>query len=375
MTSFLIRKMTVLWALTSLVPVWGQGTSQGVGRGSSAGIIEETLRIPMPEAGKAGLEAVMVRPDDSQRHPLALIAHGSPRDASTRPEMSALTFVPHAREFARRGWTAVVVLRRGYGTSGGRYSEDAQPCSSHPQYYESARTSAQDLKAAVAYLSTRPEVDSSRFIGVGVSAGGLATVAFAADPPPGLVAAISFAGGRGSRKPDEVCNGPELARAFGKLGSTERVPMLWVYAENDHFFGPQIANEFFRAFTESGGKATFIHAPPFRRDGHGLFSAAGIPIWTPMVDNFLAAQDLKLRTDLLPPPSVPDVTPPTQLSLTGQQEFREWLTFPPNKAFAVAPGGAYGYAYGRHTEKEAQKTAEDHCKESAGRSPCVLVRP
>src|ERR1700753_3806989 len=75
MTSLQIIKMTVLWALTGLAPAWGQGTSQATTQGttlgtpqgttqaaapgSSAGIIEETLRIPMPEAGKAGLEAVM----------------------------------------------------------------------------------------------------------------------------------------------------------------------------------------------------------------------------------------------------------------------------------------------------------------------------
>ena len=34
---------------------------------------------------------------------------------------------------------------------------------------------------------------------------------------------------------------------------------------------------------------------PFGADGHHLFSADGIPIWTPIVDAFLKSQNLNLR--------------------------------------------------------------------------------
>ncbi len=193
-------------------------------------LVEGSLRIPMPEAGSKGLEAFMVRPNDTSRHPLALMTHGTPREASKRGEITALAFVPQAREFARRGWTTVIVVRRGYGASGGRYAEDGRACSSHPDYYDEGKASAQDLRFSIAYLSTLPQVDASRIISVGVSAGGFANVALTANPPPGLVAAISFAGGRGSRKPDEVCNPGDLVSTFGQFGKTSRVPMLWVYA-------------------------------------------------------------------------------------------------------------------------------------------------
>src|SRR5271165_4417590 len=78
-------------------------------------LVESELRIPMKEAGKKGLEAVMVRPNDGAAHPLALLNHGAPRDAADRPGMTPWGMLPQAREFARRGWTAVVVMRRGYG--------------------------------------------------------------------------------------------------------------------------------------------------------------------------------------------------------------------------------------------------------------------
>jgi dienelactone hydrolase len=344
------------------------------GQARSQDLVEQPLRIPMPAAGKNGLEAVMIRPNDSVAHPLALLSHGTPREADQRPGMTAWGLTPQAREFARRGWTTVMVLRRGYGTSGGGFSEDARACSSHPDYYDSGKESAQDLRAAIAYLAKFPEVDASRVISVGISAGGFATVALTADPPPGLVAAISFAGGRGSKKPDEVCNPGDLIQAFSDFGKESRIPMLWVYAENDHFFGPQIAAQFYQAFTQSGGKASFVRAAPFRKDGHGLFSLGGIPIWTPIVDEFLATQNLKLRDALLSLPAPPDISPPNQLSSHAREEFRAFLTLPPYKAFAVSSGGHYAYAFGRRTGKEAQRLAEEHCKEAAPRGDrCALV--
>jgi dienelactone hydrolase len=258
-------------------------------------LVEQQLRIPAPGAGKQGLEAVMVRPDEPGPHPLALINHGAPRAGSDRRKMTPAEMLPQAREFASRGWTAVVLMRRGYGDSGGNFSEDARACDRRPDYYGAGLQTANDLRAAISYLSKLPEVDPTRIISIGRSAGGFGTVALAANPPPGLVAAINFAGGRGSQSADQVCNPAELVDTFHAFGKTSRIPMLWVYAQNDHFFSPQLAAEFYKAFTAAGGTAQFVSAGPFGADGHHLFSEAGIPIWTPMVDAFLQSQNLVLR--------------------------------------------------------------------------------
>jgi dienelactone hydrolase len=344
------------------------------GLGSAQDLVENAFRIPAKDAGKKGLEAVMVRPSEPGPHPLAVLTHGTPREANERSGMSPWQMIPQAREFARRGWATVIVLRRGYGDSGGGYDEDARACSRHADYYDAGKESAKDLRESIAYLSKLPEVDPSRIISVGISAGGFATVALAADPPPGLVAAISFAGGRGSRKPDEVCNPGDLIQAFHAFGEKSRTPMLWVYAANDHFFGPQIAESFYEAFTGTGGRATFIRAAAYRKDGHGLFSLGGIPLWTPMVDDFLKTQNLTLRTALLALPEPPHVPAPSQLSPAGRDEFRMFLTLPPYKAFAVSGEGHIGYVFGRRSEKDAQKLAEEHCEENSSRSDhCTLV--
>jgi dienelactone hydrolase len=270
---------------------------------SAQDLVEKELRLPAHGAGKKGLEALMVRPSEPGPHPLALINHGTPRAGTDRRKMRPSDMLPQAREFARRGWTTVVVMRRGYGDSGGDFAEDAHACGRNPDYYDSGLESANDLRGAIEYLSKLPEVDPTRIISVGRSAGGFATVALTAKPPAGLVAGISFAGGRGSPSKDEVCNPGALINAFRAFGEKSRVPMLWVYAQNDHFFSPQLAADFYQAFTAGGGKVQFVRAYPFGADGHTLFSAAGIQIWTPMVDVFLQSQNLVLRKTLLDLPA------------------------------------------------------------------------
>src|SRR5262249_43525917 len=160
--------------------------------------------------------------------------------------------------------------RRNFGDSGGGFAEDKGPCSD-PNYVRAGLAAAADLKAAIASLAKRPDVDASRILSVGVSAGGFATVALSADPPPGLIAAVSFAGAGGSDKPDEVCGEEKLVGAFSEFGKRSRLQMLWIYAENDHFFGPTLAAKFRDAFVGGGGRVTFVKAPPFGADGHGLF--------------------------------------------------------------------------------------------------------
>lgn len=230
------------------------------------------LRIPMAAAGSDGLEAVVVQPRGAGRHPLAILSHGSPRDAADRPGMTARGMIPQLVEFARRGFVAVSVLRRGYGSSQGGWAESFGPCAD-ADYVEAGRAGAADIRAAITALTRRPDVDASKIVAVGVSAGGFATVALTADPPPGLVAAISFAGGRGSRGPDQVCDEDALVDAFSTYGKQSRVPMLWVYAQNDHFFGPALARRLLDAFQGAGGRASFVAADADR----GVISPATRP--------------------------------------------------------------------------------------------------
>jgi dienelactone hydrolase len=313
----------------------------------------------MAEAGPAGLEAMLVFPADGARHPLALLSHGSPRKAEERPEMTANMLLPQATEFARRGWTAAIVMRRGYGSSGGGWEEGFGGCQ-HPDFLGASRKSVADLTTALKFLAGQPEVDATKILAVGQSRGGFSTMALAGEAPPGLVAAISFAGGAGSVAPDLVCGEESLDDAFRQFGKKARVPSLWIYAENDHFFAPAIARRFAEAFASGGNRPHFVMLAPFGDEGHSVFSK-GIGLWAPLVDLFLDEHNLTLRPIPLPLPPRPTLAPPPGLPARALAEWPEFLAGAPHRAFARSPTGHWGWRSARRTPEDARAAALKNC--------------
>jgi len=252
-------------------------------------LTQEPLRLnaTLDDGRAVELEALLIKPSAPGRYPLALLTHGSPRDASARGRMSAAAWTVQTEEFARRGYVAVTVMRRGYGTSTSGWDESFGRCD-NPYYEQAARESARDLRAAIAALLTRPEIDPTRVIAIGQSAGGIGVVALAAQPSAALKAIVNFAGGRGSRGPNDVCREDRLVDAYAGLGKTARIPSLWVYTENDLYFRPALAQRMFDAFRAQGGMGELRFLPPFAKDGHTLFgNRAGVPLWRPLIDAFL----------------------------------------------------------------------------------------
>jgi dienelactone hydrolase len=322
----------------------------------------EKLRIPAPGAGDRGLEALLVRPPLPGRLPLVLISHGSPGSAELRSTMTPQRSIPPAMEFARRGWAVAIVMRRGYGDSGGRYSESSGKCAG-PDYVTSGVTAAADLRASIEHLRGRPDIDESRVIAIGQSAGGLATVALTADPPRGLLAGISFSGGQIAVNAGERCKGTEdrLVAAFAHFGKRSRVPMLWIYSENDQLFSAELARRFHDAFSAGGGNVQFIREPPFGDDGHAFFSG-GVSKWISYVDEFLKERKLALLESPLPLPPPAAIAPPPRLTEAARKSFENFLRSPPHRAFAISPKGAFSWRSGYRSADDATKAAMEGCK-------------
>ncbi|WP_043645683.1 CocE/NonD family hydrolase [Fundidesulfovibrio putealis] len=339
------------------------GLAPGGARSAWAALLVEEMSLParFSQGGPPTLlEAVVVRPGDASRHPLVVISHGTPRDPKDRPGMNAISRLREAEEFARRGFVVLVFMRRGYGSSAGGFVEGVGP-GDDPDYAASGRKAAEDIREAIRFMKTMPYVDPDTIICVGQSAGGLATLALASDPPQGVVAVINFAGGKGSKAPDVVIKPSNLVSAFAQYGRTARVPALFVYSENDRFFGPGLARELYAAYTSAGGKAQFVMAPAFGEDGHTLFSRLGIPQWTPYVDAFLATCGLRQRAA---PMAVerPKVPAPRKLSEKGRTDFENYLESPPHKSFFMGSKGGYGWASGKRTAEEAARKALENCE-------------
>lgn len=228
--------------------------------------------------------------------PILLLNHGRAPDAAGRASMGRARFPAASRWFAERGFLVVVPTRIGYGDTGGEDVEDSGDCSQR-NYPPTYRAAADESVQVLAALREQPDAQRDRVVAVGQSFGGATTVALAALRPPGLVVAINFAGGGGGDpklRPEQPCNQPQLKRLFASYGQTARLPMLWVYTENDRFFGPRLPREWFEAFREAGGQAEFKQFPPHGEDGHQLF--AKFPqAWQPVVADFLRRQGFDIK--------------------------------------------------------------------------------
>ena len=99
-----------------------------------------------------------------------------------------------AREFLRLGLAVLMPARRGIGLSEGNYPRGFLAGDADATY--KARVHAEDVLPALAWLKTRPELDASRVVLAGQSAGGYSTMYIASQNPAGVLGAIDFSGGR-----------------------------------------------------------------------------------------------------------------------------------------------------------------------------------
>jgi dienelactone hydrolase len=331
--------------------------------------IERERMVAVPQAGPRGLDVLEVYVDAPGRHPLAVLTHGSAVDHAEHAHVTPWAQLNQALWFARRGYVVLVVVRKGYGRSGGMEDGHFGGCGSHGSFEESGEASADDLRQIIYSAAKLPEVDAATVLSVGVSTGGFAQVALSADPPKGLKAAISFAGGRGSDGKEHNCDLGALVGAFHGFGKGAAkhgaVPMLWVYSENDHFFPPSMAVKFDEAYRKGGGADEFVMAPPYGDDGHHLY---GHPdAWPVQVTSFLKVHGLlPLGDSVLQLPAVPDVPAPLELHGRGLEGWKRYLAAAPFKAFAATPEGFWGDSYGQFDQAIADHDAVEHCRKAAG---------
>lgn len=258
-------------------------------------LVMERLMLPAQFKNDRGasyivkLDTIIVRPDDDLPHPLALINHGYD------PHNYKLRFVDDFRqqaiELARRGWVAVVFSRRGYGHSEGEFAERyfTWLLDTH-DYIKQAKVPLDDMHAVIDFMRQQSYVDKKKMISIGHSGGGYSQLALAADPPEGLVAAINFAGAVRISDPNlQFHNSDSVVHAAAYFGRTARIPMLWIYAENDTYSPLELARQMLDAFVSRGGNAELIEGIWYGSEGHLLFlRPEGISVWGPptLIDFF-----------------------------------------------------------------------------------------
>lgn len=187
--------------------VFGAETPPLPGTVHFPGLISAPLPLPitLEDGSRYTLDGMVVRPDRPGRFPLALLTHGEPYDFSeTTAWMPTILLLP-AVAFAQRGYTAVMFLRRGFGSSQGPYAEGHGPCGAR-NYLRATQASGEDVLGVLSALRSEEWIDPQRVLLVGQSSGAVAVTAAAAQNALGIVGILNFAGGRGSLTTNALCH-------------------------------------------------------------------------------------------------------------------------------------------------------------------------
>jgi dienelactone hydrolase len=243
--------------------------------------------------------AYVVRPVGDGPFPLVVMNHGVSLNPRERGFFPLVEFRDAAMWFARRGYMVVAPSGSGYGAAAldeperGLYSLFYSKIGScdNPNFRDAGLAVALIDQWIIDYMTDQRLIVPDNVVVVGQSAGGWAAIALSSRNLPSVRAIITFAAGRGGRvggKPNNNCAPDKLVEATGQFGRTARVPMLWIYTENDTFFGPALSRKMHEAYTGAGGSAEYHMLPPFGSEGHFLIdSADAIPLWAPLVSQFL----------------------------------------------------------------------------------------
>ena len=336
---------------------------------------ERTFLTVQNDKGRFRLEALVVKPAKADgRLPIALITHGKNAKAEENQALRADMMLPQARDFAARGWLAVVVLRRGFGQSDGLPGVSRGAAYMACENADLARgfeVEADDLDGALKVVAARPDADGSRVIAIGQSLGGGVVLAFAARRPAGLLGVVNVSGGAWRTNGEgNVCQHADLVAAMGTLGARTRIPTLWLYAENDSLFPPELVARMRDAYAAAGARAELRMFPPIMHDGHRLFADFGGRVkWLRAVDGFLQTHGMPnanlARAEL--------VMSTTKLGARARPVVEEYLSTPAPKLLVATPSGAGAYWVANPNDIEgARKRLLTNCREKSG-AECTVV--
>jgi len=336
---------------------------------------EEVVRIQVTVKDMYGREATrpvpitIYRPAGEGPFPLLVFNHGrSPGDKRAQQGRSQPETV--ARYLVAKGFVVMAPTRIGYWETYGDFDPENSACKNIEPMSIAA---SQQVLATVEFAKTLPYVDASRWLVAGQSVGGLTAVATVGRAPMGLLGGINFSGGTGGNpdlSPANPCNPAATTRYWGDIAKNAKVPMLWMYWENDKYWGPSIPKTWHRAWVEGGGHAQFAALGPSGDNGH---SGVGEDMdhWLPVVDRFLRELgfDRPAIVTAPPPSGFADVSDLNRVpvSSAGKAAYAKFLEMASPKAFAITTRGGFGFARGDY----APGRAMGFCQRSNGNT-CVL---
>ncbi len=241
--------------------------------------------------------------------PVVIFSHGRATTVEERQAVVNPVLFGHVRYWHAKGYAVIAPVRPGYGensahdpeTAGTRFPPSGNaPCTGLAQYDKVAEAATRAVRSAHDWLREQPWANKDRVLLVGQSVGGLTTVAACGQNWPGVIGCVNFAGGAGG-KPDThagaSCQPERLGAVMAQAGKTTQVPSLWLYAENDLYWGAEPPKQWHKAHVEASTAAAqkhtaeFFPAPPVDTDGHRLLTVGG-RLWSPQINAWLKKHGL-----------------------------------------------------------------------------------
>lgn len=300
------------------------------------------------------IPVTVFRPTGAGPFPLLVLNHGRAGTAEERAQPQRFRYEQQARYFVGKGFVVAVPTRVGYGQAQqGDFDPEFSGGCAQAQIAPMSQAASDQVLAVVEQARQWPDVDVSRWWVAGQSVGGLTSVAVVTRAPEGLQGGINFSGGTGGNpkdRPGQPCGAQQIARHWQAQAVHAKVQMLWVYWENDKFWGADIPRQWHQAFTQGGGQADWVQFGPIPGDGHQGFSR-DMDRWIPVVDGFLAQRGLT-RPAL---PTIPEASGFARIDELdrvpvyvnqAKDLYSRFLASPVPRAFAVGPSGQAGYASG-----------------------------
>jgi dienelactone hydrolase len=336
-------------------------------------LLEETFLSVDIKGQPYRLEALVAKEAGvAGRRPVAIITHGQAREVEQRERVAARSQLRTARELARRGWLAVVVVRRGFGRSEGKQPYVLRGCR-NGDYASVLDDQADDIEAAMQAIGRRADADIGQAIALGVSMGGAAVLTLAARNPAGLRAVVNVSGGVRTLPreggPPVTCKPEDLVPVFARMGEKSRLPTLWLYAENDSFFPGDYARQLHEAYVAGGGRTAFHMFEPIGDDGHNMFgNVEGMLRWIPALDRFLRANKLPTYD----PAPIEAAVKQLGLATPVRAVLTRYEGRPTEKALALSRSNKIAYPqFGSADLEEIETKARAACEERA-KEPCRI---
>jgi dienelactone hydrolase len=241
------------------------------------------LTVRMPDGSRPiKLEATYYPPAGAGPAPLAIFTHGS--DIG-RNQLRSWSFSTEAHWLRDNGFAVLALMRRGRGRSEGINGEEdfgRDHDGGLDDVSAGVAQAVEDLDSAIAFGRTLRGVKSGPVLLAGQSRGGFLAMHYAGLKPGDVMGVVNFSGGWYPYGPVTT---PYYTNA-GR-GAADKVPQLWLYADNDRLYDEALIREYYQAFSTAGGHARFelLHGIP--GDGHLL--RLHVERWRPMADEFLAS--------------------------------------------------------------------------------------